>query len=492
MDFWKAIILVMMRETLCVLTTFILIGMLFGCSGGDSEIPVKITIKPSSFRVPDGGTVRFSAEVTGTLEKGVSWGVSGPGSIDPETGRYIASVDGQQITATVQATSADDPTAVGGSSVNITRFNKLQGEKLSPGEDELAVGGLFVRGQTVDLNGDDDLDLLTRSLSNGTVTFFGGKGNETFVKKPVSVTDPVAMVVGDFIVQSFLADLAVASGSGQKILFYQVAETTWEIQGPPSVSHEISIAPRNPVSLAVGRFHDSHQVNFPISDLIVGTEEHTIVFFRQDRGVPPFSLTEEVTVPVEGKPIQMIPADFDLDGLLDLVIVREGFNNLLILFGDGDGGFPSSGTVSFSQIVTFLATADFNGDGSLDLVAAHAGANQISVALGLGDGTFGFPLAIALESAPGTLTIGDFNVGQHDDIAIALPDAKALFLLFGDGAGNFIGDWRFSTDALSPKSLISGFFTSFQAPKGFQSVELAYLGINGSSDQFFLLTNQNF
>ncbi|MFQ5598796.1 MAG: hypothetical protein ACE5GK_12195, partial [Nitrospiria bacterium] len=69
---------------------------------------------------------------------------------------------------------------------------------------------------------------------------------------------------------------------------------------------------------------------------------------------------------------------------------------------------------------------------------------------------------------------------------------NALFLLFGDGEGNLISDWRFSTEGLSPRSLLSGFFTGFQAPQGFQSVELAYLGVGGGSDRFFLLTNKNF
>ncbi len=466
-----------------------------GCSTSGSELGVTVSVKPKTFRIPNGGTVQYSAEVSGTLQKGVTWGLTGPGSIDSQTGRYTAAVDGQLSGATILATSTDDTTAVGSGNITVTQFTKRQGEKLDPGVDELSLGGMFVRGQTVDLNGDGLLDLLTRSVSNGTLSFYGGQGSELFVKKTIPVNDPVAMLTGDFVVSDFLADVAIASGDDQKIVFYQALADTWEQQGLPASPGEISLSPRRPVSMAAGRFHDSHLTDFPISDLIVGTEDQEIVFFRQDRSVA-FSFSEESSIPVGGRPTQMITGDFNLDALLDLAVVREGLSDVLILFGDGNGGFPSSGTVSFPALPTFLAKGFFNADASVDLVSAQAASNQIAVALGNADGSFAAPTAIALTSAPGTLTVGDFNVGGNDDIAIALPDSNAIQVLFGDGSGSFIGEWQYDAEGLSPATLISGFFTGFQAPQGNQSVELVYLGINTGtappSDQFFLLTNQNF
>ncbi|MFQ5598859.1 MAG: FG-GAP repeat domain-containing protein [Nitrospiria bacterium] len=480
------------RKILSLLVLTVFAWLPLGCSDSGSDLPIKVTVNPEFFRIPEGGTVRFSATVSGTLDKSVTWSLNGPGAIDPQTGQYASIVGGQAASATITAINQASGVA-GNGGVGITKFKKLFGEPVL-GVDELAVGGLSVRGQSVDLNGDGILDLIAQDRSGNQVTVFGGLGDEAkFLPNLISVNDPVAMVVGDFIpTGGFLADLAVASGLEKKITFYQaVSNTIWKDQPPLISLGDVSVSPNTPVSLTTGRFHDNNETDIVISDLIVGTDNNEIVVFLQDRQFSGLKLDPGITRGVGGKPIQMISTDFDLDGSIDLAVVREGVSDLLILFGDGSGGFPSSGTVSFSTALTDLATADFNGDGVRDLVGGHA-ENQISVLLGNGDGTFGPPQFIPLSSAPGQIAIGDFNVGEFDDIAVALPAENALFLLFGDGEGNLIGDWRFDTGLGSLTSLISGFFTGFQAPQGDQSIELVYLGFDsmGSTDRFFLLRNQ--
>ncbi len=472
-------------------------AFLFGCSAAESGGQGTLTVSPDFFRVPDSeGRVQFSAKVSGVLDENVTWSLlSGPGTIDPNTGLYVSeAVTAQVATATVQATRNRDAGLSGTGKVGLTKIKKAIGEPLTSGVVELAVGGLFVRdGQTIDLNDDNNLDLVARNPDLNQVSFLLGNGNNTFEEKPIPVTDPVAMVVGDFVgvLNSFAAELAVASGSDQKIHFIS-SDTTG--QQPPSISQTISlVVGQTPVSLAAGKFHGSFLNDFPISDLIVGTAAGEIIFFRQDRSQLPFTHTETGTFPVGGKPIQMIVADFDRNTTLDLAVVREGSKDLFVLFGNGQGSFSSNTTLSFPGVITYLAEGDFNGDDIPDLVAAHAASSQISVLLGNGDGSFGTPLQIPLSSKPGTITIGDFNVGTNDDIAIALPDTNELFVLYGNGLGKFTGNWRFSTGALSPTSLISGFFTGFDAPQGFQSIDLIYMGsdLTGSANQFFLLSNQS-
>jgi len=473
-------------------------SFLFGCSAGDSDENVTLTVSPDFFRVPDeGGRIQFSAKVSGTFDQNVTWSLlSGPGTIDPDSGIYVAApITGQLATATVQATSNSNAGVTGNGRVGLTKIKKSTGEVLAPGVVELAVGGLFVRaGQTIDLNDDNHLDLVARNPTSNRISFLEGAGNSTFVETIIRVTDPVAMVVGDFVgvLNSFAAEVAVAS-SGPDPKIYIISSDPTNPQSL-SISQTIPLTGgQTPVSLAVGKFHGSFLNDFPISDLIVGTTAGEIIFFRQNRGQLLFSYAETGTFPVGGKPIQMLVADFDQNGALDLAVVREGSKELLILFGNGQGSFPSNTTVSFPNIITHLAKGDFNGDDVPDLVSAHAASQQITVLLGNGDGSFGTALQIPLNAKPGTITIGDFNVGTNNDIAIALPETNELFLLYGDGQGKFTGNWRLSTGTLSPISLISGFFTGFDAPQGFQSIDLIYMGIpaTGGSNQFFLLSNQS-
>ncbi len=474
------------------------LAFLSACSVSNPEEGATLTVSPEFFRVPDeDGRVQFSATVSGSLDKNVTWSLlSGPGSIDANGLYTSADVIEQVSTATVQAVKNSDTSISDSGNAGLTQITVLEGESLFSGVDEIAMGGLFViSGNTINLNEDEFLDLVTRNLARNEVSLLGGLSQALFIEKKIALNNPVAMVVGDFIVSGgFAADLAVASGLDQAIYFIQADSASWSSQ-TPSISGTIPITGRTPTSLATGKFHDAI-LDFPTSDLVVGTTDEEVIFFRQNRGILGLSLTETGTFSVGGLPIQMIPADFNQDGGLDLAVVRENSKDLFILFGNDNGIFTSNRTVSFPEIITFLAKGNFNGDDIPDLVAAHSTGNQISVLLGNGDGSFGTALQISISSTPGTIAIEDFNVGENDDIAIALPETNELFILYGDGQGKFTGDWRYSTGPLSPISITSGFFSGVDAPQGFQSIELIYMGINtnGTSspaDQFFLLSNQS-
>src|SRR5262245_66553361 len=69
-------------------------------------------------------------------------------------------------------------------------------------------------------------------------------------------------------------------------------------------------------------------------------------------------------------PEQLESGDFNGDGKLDLAVVCTGFDNIAILFGDGQGGMTLGDHFGTDTLTKGLQVGDVNQDGFLDLVAA--------------------------------------------------------------------------------------------------------------------------
>jgi hypothetical protein len=469
---------------------FILAAFL-GCGRKESDDVVAVGVIPTFFKIPSGGEVQLSADVSGTLNKGVTWEVTGPlGTSISSGGVFRAPLNAGGQTATVRAVSQDDPNASGNAAVSMTTLSKLSSDPFVPaGSEVIIVGGYTVRaGQTIDLNGDNLLDLVSASDSGNLVAVYLGIGNGLFRRQAqISVSEPVAVTMGDFVNSAdFVADLAIASRSEKavKIISGKAGSASSAFPVPDPIP-TLFLPEGTPSALAAERFHGD--VESRNSDLLVGTEEGSIILFLQDRSTGSF--TAQPLIAVGGKVTQLVPADFNGDDLFDLAVLREGAAEVLIFLGDGTGALSGPTAIPFASVPTSLAVGDFNEDEINDLAAAHTAASQVSVSLGAGDGTFQAPLFTSVESAPTSISVGDFNLGGATDIAVALRDSKAVLLLFGDGTGNFIGNLRYDAGVL-PLSLIPGFFTSFQASQGFQSVGLIY--ISGAENKFHLLNNTSF
>lgn len=144
------------------------------------------------------------------------------------------------------------------------------------------------------------------------------------------------------------------------------------------------------------------------------------------------------TFNVNSGPMSVVSADFDLDGSLDVATANWSTVSLSVMMGDGTGAFPTG--ISFGSGGNYpqsVAVGDFNLDGKPDLVVANNNAFSAVVFIGNGDGTFGTPLHLATGGAATAAAVADFDLDGRPDIAIANRYPFTISIHKGDGQGGF-------------------------------------------------------
>jgi hypothetical protein len=228
-----------------------------------------------------------------------------------------------------------------------------------------------------DLNADGKLDLITSNTSNSAVGVLLGKGDGTFqTVKAFSTglnTFPVTPAVGDI------------NGDGK-----------------PDI-----VSPNNyngTVGLLLGNGDGTFQ---PVVTLALGG------------GSQPTAVTL---------------GDTNSDGKLDIVTSNYGTNTVGVFTGTGNGSFQAVTTyrTGASSTPTDVLLADLNGDGTLDIATATQGTNAVSVLPGNGRGLFGVASAYPMgaDSEPSGIAMGDANNdGRLDLFSANYPTTSVGVLL---------------------------------------------------------------
>jgi hypothetical protein len=213
-----------------------------------------------------------------------------------------------------------------------------------------------------DLNADGKLDLITSNTSTSVVGVLLGNGNGTF--QPVKAfstglnTFPTTPAVGDI------------NGDGK-----------------PDI-----VSPNNyngTVGLLMGNGDGTFQ---PVITLALGSSRPTAVAL----------------------------ADMNSDGKPDIVTSNFGTNTVGVFLGVGNGSFLPVATYSTGAGSTPIDVllADLNGDGNLDIATANQGTNAVSVLPGNGTGLFGvsstYPMGA--DSGPSGIAMGDANNDGRPDL----------------------------------------------------------------------------
>jgi hypothetical protein len=288
-----------------------------------------------------------------------------------------------------------------------------------------------------DFNHDGKTDLAVASSPSNSVEVYLGRGDGTFAL-PLKVSlgaTPLRVVIGDVNGDGH-SDLLVGSSGGFRVLLGN---------GNGTFRSAIRVVSSNGIDgvlLALGDINRDGHLDVVISNGQRGTDG---VFLGMGNG-----RFQEQLNPISDiySQSQLLLADLNGDGKLDLIIGEFGFENnpganVTLFLGNGDGTFQTNSAslppVGFGP--ASLVAMDLNGDGRLDLAVANAGSNSISVLLNKGGGKFATALNYSsgylpsdLDTPlPGLLTSGDFNRDGRPDLALATANGVQPLINLGGG-----------------------------------------------------------
>lgn len=147
----------------------------------------------------------------------------------------------------------------------------------------------------------------------------------------------------------------------------------------------------------------------------------------------------------EARPLALATADFDEDGVPDVVCgyANAGSNIISLFHGNPNAPYSNTGEAPFSstaqlfavsEVAEFIGTGDFDADGHWDIVIASRGRQELVFLLGNGNGEFSRRKTITLSGTVTALLAGDVNRRDGlDDLIVGVNRAKGAQVLVFEG-----------------------------------------------------------
>ncbi|MFN8440658.1 MAG: VCBS repeat-containing protein [Caldilineaceae bacterium] len=288
-----------------------------------------------------------------------------------------------------------------------------------------------------DMDGDGDLDHITRLGGISVVNMNDGAGNFSTYRE-----------VGASVVEQTVGDV---DGDGDfDIVVYNTNQTYQLYRNNGSgftSSQPLDTVDQNIVELVLCDVNGDHALDL----VALGNE----VKVYQNDGQGAFSFLGSFGN-LNGFSYYWDMKLGDLDGDLDQdVVIAQGDQQSLIFLNDGTGHFPVTRTLGAADsFVTMLELGDVDDDGDLDIAAVAAGQSTVFV----NDGTSNFTQLLRFSSAGDATTaveLADLD-GDHDLDLIAAGDSGPNLIYVNRGAGNFTVPHAFGLATANAKQIEVG------------------------------------
>lgn len=277
-----------------------------------------------------------------------------------------------------------------------------------------------------DFNQDGFSDLVTSNIAENSLSILFGNGDGSFqAQVPVrACREPRNLAVEDLDQDGHL-DLAVAcSGSDQVVIFQGSGDGRFQKSGQYHVN-------RTPVSIAIGDYDSDGHADLAVA---LRNDKLQLLFGLGNGRFRTGPLYEHGDTPTS-----VAAADLNRDGRLDLAVTNGGpmSSAVSIWLGQGDGSFLLPTDYRTGKRPLSVSFADFNNDGILDLLVINGEMNTITVFLGNGDGTFQEGKDSGGDAGPNHGIAQDFDGDRILDVAVVNIQSESMSVLYGKGDGTF-------------------------------------------------------
>ncbi|MFE3193992.1 FG-GAP repeat domain-containing protein [Nocardia sp. NPDC059240] len=265
-----------------------------------------------------------------------------------------------------------------------------------------------------DLNGDGKPDVIAQSWTQ--IAVFLNKGDGTFAPAKTYTTLEGAQ-------QEVLVGDVNGDGKPDVLSLLPTGVQTWLNAGDGTLkAGPVTTFGGTPGAFTLGKFHTGSKLDMAINNDV---SQQVEVFFGNGDGS--FTHKGASTSGLITEDIRA--ADFDGDGIDDIITADSFSFSTTVLISDGNGGFKKTNRINLSGLgPTSIAVGDFNHDGKMDAAMSAVLNSKIVIFTGNGDGTLTKTGEYDVTTQPQTPVLADFNRDGKLDIAVA-GDANAVSFL---------------------------------------------------------------
>jgi hypothetical protein len=310
-----------------------------------------------------------------------------------------------------------------------------------------------------DIDNDGRSDIIVANSGGDNIGILFGYGDGTFANTITFSTgygsNPCSLAVADFNDDSRLDIVVINGGTNTIGILYQYHNRSFAsmIIYPTENGYEL-------VATTVGDFNNDGKADIAV---VITNVDNVGILLGYGNG----SFANQITysMGLGTHPYWVAFGDFNNDRYLDMATANFDDITVSILLGYGNGSFATAIAyfTGSGSMPMYLTIDDFNNDRKLDIAVINYGTNEIVILFGFGDGTFflGSAFSTGIESQPNTLATGDFNKDGRLDIVVANPGSNNIGVFLGSGNEPFSGEWgMFIDDGSQPYSVAIGDFNN--------------------------------